>query len=514
MKGVVRFWLGVLLWAPCVFALEEVPEPPLEGLEEAVRERLAAARDGLLAAIEVGESSEGQLAELYGNTGMVFNAHHSFEVAEVCYRNASELAPEEDEWVYLLGFLYQDTGRFEEAVASYSRVLELVPDDPLASLRLGESLLNLNLLLEAEPHLLLAAKVTGLQAAALAGLGKIEMARGNLEGAEANYLEAIELQPDADQLYYPLSLVLRRLGRVDEARLKISLGGNSKVTARDSRLAKVGSMTVSSEMFMTSGARAIKAGRLDQAALSFRGAIAARPENARAHLNLAVVLRQLGDLEAAEESARTALAHQPDYFFGHFNLGEILELQGDVEGAEAEYTIALSLDSKHIKANQKMAALRMRRRDFQGAIGHYEVVIEAAPSLVAPRYLLALAWVGLEKVEKARLVVEKALVVHPSEAQLIEASVRLVAIDSTATPTQIAEALGLALAEQKRNPTFSGAEALAMVLAAAGRHADAAAIQQRLVSQLPLDVSPAVKGLFQDNLEHYLAAERAERAWP
>ena len=515
MKRSGRVFLLVLFAATSLRAeVESVPLPPMEGLEEAVRETLTAARAALLAGIELPETESSELAALYGNTGMVFNAHHSFEVAEICYRNAVHLAPEVDQWPYLLGFLYQDTGRFEEAVSSYRQVLELTPDDPLASLRLGESLLNLNRILEAEAPLLLASRVEGLQAAAFAGLGKIEMSKGSLENAVDHYRRAIQLQPTATQLYYPLSLALRKLDRVDEAREQIALGGRSKVQARDDRLGRVGSLTVSSEMFMTSGARAIKAGRLDQAATSFRGAIAARPENARAHLNLAVVLRQMGNLESAEKSARTALEYQPDYFFAHFNLGEILESLGRVGEAKEEYELALTIDPGHIKANQKNAALKMRERDFAGAVVHYEVVIDRAPSLVAPRYLLALAWVGRGEVGRARTIIEQALEVHAEEPQLLEASVRLIAIDPNATVGEVELALNVALKQQEELPTFSGAEALAMILAAAGRFEQAVTIQKRLIEQLPDSASVAVVDFFARNLQYYSREVRAVKAWP
>ncbi|MBZ0114139.1 MAG: tetratricopeptide repeat protein [Thermoanaerobaculia bacterium] len=499
---------------PAASVTPEIPQPPLEGLEPAVRELLTATREALLAAVDGGTASTEELADLYGHTGMVFHAHHSFEVAEVCYRRASELAAKELSWPYYLGYLYQDTGRFGEAASSYRAVLALEPEDPLANLRLGEVLLSLNELLEAEPYLKVAAGVDGLQAASEAGLGKIEMAKGNLEAAVQHYRRALELQPDANQLHYPLSLALRKLDRIEEAKAEIAKGGKARVSAHDRRLTEIGTLTASSEMFMTSGARAIKAGKLDSAATAFRGAIAARPSNARAHLNLAVVLRQLGDLEAAERSARKALELQPDYFFAHFNLGEILEAREDVAGAKAEYQEALAIDSRHIKANERVAALHMRAGEFEEAAKHYEVVVELAPSLPTPRYLLALAYVGVGETQRAHECVEEALLVNPGDARLQEAMVRLVAVDSSANASDIERALKVAIEQQKETASFGGAEALAMVLAAAQRFDEAVRLQERLIAQLPSSARPAVVELMQSNLRHYQAGERAVIPWP
>ncbi len=509
--------LALVLLAGAAFAQSEpaaIPEPPLDGLEVAVQERLRAARNALVAAVEAGQLEPSELAQLYGNTGMVFHAHHSFEVAEVCYQRASALNPEELRWPYFLGYLYQDLGRFEESAEAYEMVLKIVPRDQLARLRLGEVLLSLNLLVEAEEHLRAVREVEGLEAVALAGLGKIAMGKGELEVAVDLYRQAISLQPSASQLYYPLALALRKLGRTEEAKAAITEGGNSKVEAKDLRLAEVGSLTVSSEMFMTSGARAIKGGQLEQAAIAFRGAIAARPDNARAHLNLAVVLRQLDQLEAAEQSARRALEIQPDYFFGHFNLGEILEAQGKAQAAIEEYQAALAIDPGHIKANEKVAAALLRRGEFATAAEHYAAVIEAAPALIAPRYLRTLALVGDGRVVDARREAEVALTVHADEPKLQEAWVRLVAIDAGASSEELERALLLALEGQRARPTFAGAETLALILAAAGRFEDATALQLRLVEQLPPDAPATDRRHLEENLGRFRAGQRPVRAWP
>ena len=115
--GRVLGMLGSLLviGALAVFAQEllPLPDPDLSRLESGVQEKLHDAREALLVAIGEGEGSgdadqdRRKKGRLYGHTGKVFHAHNAYAVAEVCYRNAAVLEPDEVRWPYTLGFLYQ-----------------------------------------------------------------------------------------------------------------------------------------------------------------------------------------------------------------------------------------------------------------------------------------------------------------------------------------------------------------------------------------------------------------------
>ena len=60
------------------------------------------------------------LMEAYGGLGQLYHAYELTSAAEASYRNANRLAPEEHRWLQLLGDLYDQTGRLEEAEASFA----------------------------------------------------------------------------------------------------------------------------------------------------------------------------------------------------------------------------------------------------------------------------------------------------------------------------------------------------------------------------------------------------------
>jgi len=468
--------------APAAPAEIPLPEPKLEALEPGVRERLETAWEALLGALENSPENPLRRSRLYGHTGEIFHAHHLFAVAEACYQNAILLDPEEIQWPYLVGFLYQDTGRLALARDQYRRVLELAADHPLASLRLGQVLLEMEEMEAAEPLLLRVVDEPGLGAAAHAGLGKVALVRKEYALAAEHYEAALALQPGAGRLHFPLSQIYRQLGDMETAREHAGQGAPTKVQVQDSILSGVGSLTVSSEMFLTTGAQALKAKRFDLAERAFRAAIEANPENQRAHLNLAVVLAKDGRLDAAEESAREALRIDPDYVYAYFNLGTIYEARGQQAEAVTFYLKALAGDPENLKANFQLANLLMQAGDFSGAARHYRTAIEVAPSFVQARYLEALALIAQDHTDLARLRLDEALEIQPGQPQLMDTLARLLATATPIVPEEAARALSLAK-ELSRQPDLGDQrETLAMALAAGGHFDEAVALQEGLIA--------------------------------
>jgi tetratricopeptide (TPR) repeat protein len=86
-----------------------------------------------------------------------------------------------------------------------------------------------------------------------------------------------------------------------------------------------------------------RAGRLDEAATSYRAALAADPNLALAWNGLAMVLERLGDLDGAIEAARRLVALEPDEALGHTSLSMFYQRKGLIAEAEEEKAIATRL---------------------------------------------------------------------------------------------------------------------------------------------------------------------------
>ncbi len=494
-----------------------LPDPDLSRLEPAVRAKLGDARQALLDSIDDPDIDAQKRSRLYGHTGKLFHAHDAYAVAEVCYRNAAALDAGELRWPYTLGFLYQDTGRFEEAKEQYRRVLELEPAHAFAQLRLAQVHLDLG---EWDDAALFYERVErvldqpDLGAAAHAGLGRIALARGDQAAAVEHYEAALELQPEARRLHVPLGQAYRGLGNMELARKHLEQASNVKLRVFDPILDDVGSLSVSSAMFLTAGAQALKAERFDKAERAFRGAIAVHPENHRAHLNLAVVLTQRGALEEAEVSAREALRLRPDYYFAYFNLGTIYEARGQLGEASGYYRRALEGNPDEVKFNYRLGGLLMRTEEYAAAAERLRVVVELAPAFVQARYLEALAHIALGSAATARDLLEGALEINPEQLTLMSPLARLLATSKPIATGDARRALVLARALIERQNSLDDGETLAMALAAAERFEEAALIQLQVIEAARHQDLEELLQHLEYNLERYRSNRPSDRPWP
>ncbi len=506
-------FVGLVLVSSIASARTELPELDLAKLEAGVQERLREAADALARAVDDGSKSAEELGPLYGETGKIFNAHHVFAFAEACYREAGELEPGNLLWPYLLGFLYQDTGRLAAAKEQFERVLAIDPEHVLGRFRLARVHLDLAEIEPAKRLLEEVVEVPGVRAAAHTALGKLSEIDGAIEEAVRHYEAALSLQPRALQLHYPLTQAYRRLGDLSRAREHAAKARPVNVETADPILQEVGSLTSSSEMLLMTGARAVKGGRLDLAEEAFRKAVAANPDNSRAHINLAVALHQQGSLVEAEASAREALRLAPENFFAHFNLALVLEEQGRTEESFEHYAGALDADPRNVKANLRYANLLMRTGAYADAARRYRAVRERAPSLVQARYLEALAHISLDDFGVAVALLEEAVEIAPQHVAARNSLARLLA---TATPPDSEKALrALALAGvlNDEEVTMEHRETLAMALGAIGDYEAAIEIQLELLGASRRGADRAVTEHLAYTLALYRAGRPSNRPW-
>lgn len=104
------------------------------------------------------------------------------------------------------------------------------------------------------------------------------------------------------------------------------------------------------------------------------------------HFNLATELRRQGRFEEAAESYRNALALKADFFEAHYSLGEILQEMGKHTEAEACIRKAVSLKPEYVEAYVVLASIH-------NDLGHFEASQSALASALAiqPRYPAACA---------------------------------------------------------------------------------------------------------------------------
>jgi tetratricopeptide (TPR) repeat protein len=386
--------LLLAVWAPRAAAAESpapeaVPAPSLAGMEEAVQEQLLGSRADLDAALAVPDAGADHLGTMFGELGRLYLAYDLVEPAAACLRNAWRLTPGEFAWPYLLGGLYQNERRLDEATTALAAALELLPEDLPALIRQGNVQLGLSAPQEARRHFERALLVDSGSAAAHAGLGRVAAVLAEHEAAIEHFEAALAAQPQASSLRYPLGLAYRELGRMEEARTQLAARGTGTVSFRDPLAESLLSLATGAGVHLMLGNRALRQGAVETAISRYRKALEADPTSASAHQALGAVLSRQGDPEGAVRHYSAALAISPDNPSLHYNLGTVLVEKGADEQAIRHFRAAISQASEYQNARFNLAATLARMGRYEEALIEYRLLNEQAPEDTAIRFYLA-----------------------------------------------------------------------------------------------------------------------------
>ncbi len=118
-------------------------------------------------------------------------------------------------------------------------------------------------------------------------------------------------------------------------------------------------------------------GSLDNAILYFQRAIAIDPEYADAHYNLGNALAESGQIEAAITSYEMSTNLQPDNINAYLNLGVVHLQYQDSEAAAFCYQMALEIDPNCIEAYQALANIFTNQGMLEESIECYQQALRA-----------------------------------------------------------------------------------------------------------------------------------------
>jgi tetratricopeptide (TPR) repeat protein/SAM-dependent methyltransferase len=243
----------------------------------------------------------------------------------------------------LLGIVSADLGQSEQAVANYTKALQIEPDFTEAHYNLGNVLNGLGRSEEAVASLTRALALKPDFVEAHNNLGNIFKALGRSEEAIACLTKALEIEPNAAEVHYNLGVALNDLGKPEEA-LK-------------SFVKAVAIKPDHAEAHNNLGAALNALGRPQEAIASLTRALALQPEFAEAHNNLGNALRTLGRIEEAIASLTKAVDFKPDFAAAHNNLGAALHYLGKSEEAIAHYSQAVALAPDNNETWQSFSGL-------------------------------------------------------------------------------------------------------------------------------------------------------------
>ena len=336
--------------------------PDLTTVEESVREQIQKLQTSLAATARDSSSSDTELSDAYSRMGQIYHAYSLNAPARECYVNASRLAPKDFRWIYLLGKLDQQEGRFEEAIRSYQVARTLQPGYVAALVNLGNIFLELDRLAEAGDSFNAALAIDADDPAAHYGLGQIAVSQRNYSEAVKRFEKTLARVPGATRVHYALAMAYRGLGDTQKARVHLAQQGTVGVRVSDPLVDGLQDLIEGERVFLARGKLAFEAQRYADAVVEFRKAVAAKPDSVTARVNLGAALAETGDLNGAAEQFKAAIRIEPEKGNAHYNLAVILARQNRHDEAIVHLEAALKADPADVAARNLLAQELLRKK--------------------------------------------------------------------------------------------------------------------------------------------------------
>ncbi len=141
------------------------------------------------------------------------------------------------------------------------------------------------------------------------------------------------------------------------------------------------------------------------------------PEDAVAHYNLGVAQKSAGRLDEAAASYRRAISLKPDYFEAHYNLGNVLKALGQQEGAAHSYRRAVQLKPDHAEAHYSLGTVLQNLGQLDGAVASYRRTLQLKPGNAEAYYNLGSILQGQGKLVEAEASYRRVLEIKPDHAE-------------------------------------------------------------------------------------------------
>ena len=172
-------------------------------------------------------------------------------------------------------------------------------------------------------------------------------------GAEAQFREAVRLDPGHTDSYVGLARTLLGEGRDEEAAAVLQKAGEAA--------------TPTAGLHFLRGQLAVRRNRWEQAASAFGRAAAMEPSRDRLHFELAGIHLRQGSDSLAVAALRRGLDHIPDSIGLRLRLAELLRETGDFKGALVQVALVAEANPALTPAHVALARVHRGRGDLASA---------------------------------------------------------------------------------------------------------------------------------------------------
>ena len=327
----------------------------LSNLEESVRDQITTAQAALASLAKNPATTNTILSEEYGKLAQLYHAYSLISAARDSYLKANQLAPNDFRWIYLLGKLDHQEGRFDDAIRRYQTARRLQPDYIATFVNLGNIFLELNRLDDARENFTAALAIDKNNPAAHYGLGQLALSKRNYAEAVDHFQQTLTQVPGANRVHYSLAMAYRGLGDAEKAKAHLAQQGSVGVRVADPLIDALQDLITGERVYLARGKVAFEAGRYADAVNEFRKAVASKRDSVTARINLGAALTQVGDVNGAVEQFEEALKIEPGKANAHYNLAVLLSGQNKHEQAITHLRSALSVAENDLNARFLLA---------------------------------------------------------------------------------------------------------------------------------------------------------------
>jgi tetratricopeptide (TPR) repeat protein len=415
---VLLICLATGVWFRCALAADQGPNLPdlpqlaYDKMLSTVRAEVQKAYDIVLA--------HPRDATANGNLGMVLHAHDLPSEAEMCYRRAHLLAPTSFRWTYYLGMVQVDQRNCSAAIPTFLEAQRLDPNHLATQLRMGECFLVSSQWDEAGKLYQAIVQSHPENAEAYYGLGRVRAARDDFSGAIESIHKACELFPKFAAAHFALARAYRRLGKSQEAQQELELSNKSEggiPDIDDPLLAEVAALNRDFKAYLNAGVKSLAAGRLQDAADAFEGALEINPQLPEAHTHLIYVYGQLGQAAKAEEHYRAAVRLDPKGTEAYFNYGVFLLAQRRPADTEEAFRKTLEINPRYAEAHSNLGYLLESEGRSSEAVAEYRKALEIKPDFIQANFSLGRILLKEERFEEGIPLLLKALRTEDEDAK-------------------------------------------------------------------------------------------------
>ena len=424
-----------------------------------------------------------QLASAYGKLGNLYLIHELYTSADACYDNAVLLHPDHFPWVYYSAYLAHKNGNMQEALSGYKKAITLDPAYSAAKYRLALVYLDMNQADDAYTLFNSLLDTPEFMAAANSGLGQVFLTKQQHPQAIEHFSRALELQPSASKIHYPLAMALRASGQSQEAKEHLKQFGKQDIIFKDPLVEALQALRNPASRHFATAMTAVIKKNYATAASEFSKGLEHEPDNSDARTSYARVLYLNENKDDARFQLELVTSKDPDKSLALFLLAMLDDESGDMKNAAKLYQRVVALNPKHEGANFFLGNYYLRVKNYSKAIEHYESAILSNEKNVPAMMFKLVAMMGNGSSDQDLLAtVNKITARAPGMVSMKRIQILLLALSNDDKARDAERAMTIADELYKKHKYPVNLELLAMATAAGGDFEKAEKLMQHALT--------------------------------